>query len=363
MTINAALNGICPYFTMFPLEFPLTILRRRASHGDSVLDPFCGRGTTNFAARLVGLQSVGVDSSPVAAAISSAKLVSTTAEAICEEAQQLLQSRSAQRVPEGEFWAWAFHPDVLQSVCAVREALLEDCGSPERVALRGILLGALHGPRQVSVPGYLSNQAPRTYAPKPSYATRYWRKHDLRPERVDVLALIERRARRYFNNLPCVTGVVREADSRVRDSLRPIKDDGGFRWVITSPPYYGMRTYVPDQWLRNWFVGGPDVVDYTNRDQLAHSSPEQFAEQLRVVWRNASASTTADATMVVRFGGITDRNTDPLSLAKSSLQDSGWRLKTVKSAGSATAGKRQADAFLRMRTKPLIEYDLWARKD
>ena len=47
---DAALNGICPYFTMFPLDFPLGILGRRAKPDDRVLDPFCGRGTTNFAA-------------------------------------------------------------------------------------------------------------------------------------------------------------------------------------------------------------------------------------------------------------------------------------------------------------------------
>ena len=69
MLETAALNGICPYFTMFPLDFPLNILQCRAKHGESVLDPFCGRGTTIFAARLTGLSSVGVDSSPVAAAM------------------------------------------------------------------------------------------------------------------------------------------------------------------------------------------------------------------------------------------------------------------------------------------------------
>ena len=64
-----ALNAICPYFTMFPLGFPLRILRERAARADWVLDPFCGRGTTNYAARVLGLPSLGVDSSPVAVAI------------------------------------------------------------------------------------------------------------------------------------------------------------------------------------------------------------------------------------------------------------------------------------------------------
>lgn len=47
---NVTLNGICAYFMMFPLDFPLNILKRRARKGDVVLDPFCGRGITNFAA-------------------------------------------------------------------------------------------------------------------------------------------------------------------------------------------------------------------------------------------------------------------------------------------------------------------------
>ena len=40
---GAALNGVCPYFTMFPLAFPLKILKSRARESDLVLDPFCGR--------------------------------------------------------------------------------------------------------------------------------------------------------------------------------------------------------------------------------------------------------------------------------------------------------------------------------
>ena len=73
---SSALNGVCPYFTMFPLVFPLRILERYASRGEWVLDPFSGRGTTNYAARLLGLPSVGIDSSPVASALTQAKMAS-----------------------------------------------------------------------------------------------------------------------------------------------------------------------------------------------------------------------------------------------------------------------------------------------
>ncbi len=357
---QAALNGICPYFTMFPLDFPLKILERRAQEDDLVLDPFCGRGTTNFAARLLGLNSLGVDSSPVATAITASKLVTATIYDILVEARQILAEREPRKVPASEFWQWAYHPTVLQSLCRFREAFLETCSTAPRVALRGIVLGALHGPKQKTFPSYLSNQCPRTYAPKPAYATRYWQHRGLSPESVDVLAVVERRAKRYYGVLSGMNGAVRMADSRAAEALQPETPETHFDWVITSPPYYGMRTYLPDQWLRNWFVGGPDAVDYTNHDQIVHSSPDDFAADLRQVWRNAAKVCADCATMVIRFGGITDRRTDPLALLERSLRDSGWRVSTVREAGSATGGKRQANAFLRTRTKAMAEYDVWS---
>jgi len=360
---DTALNGICPYFTMFPLDFPLNILQRRARKGDVVLDPFCGRGTTNFAARLVGLWSLGVDSSPVAAAITASKLVTASVKDILVEARRILTERDAeQHMPANEFWQWAFHPTVLDELCRFRGAFLEDCTTPARIALRGIVLGALHGPKQKTFPSYFSNQCPRTYAPKPAYATRFWQERGLVPEPIDVLAVIERRAKRYYRTSSVITGAVRLADSRKAKALQPETSDTRFNWVITSPPYYGMRTYIPDQWLRNWFVGGPDNVDYTNRDQVIHSSQEDFVADLRRVWRNAETVCVEDAKMVIRFGSITDRRANPLDLIKSSLIDTGWRITTVRKAGTATEGKRQADSFLRKRSKPMIEYDVWAVK-
>ncbi len=59
-----------------PARLPVARAEENGKRGDWVIDPFCGRGTTNFAARLLEMPSVGVDSSPVAAALAKAKLVS-----------------------------------------------------------------------------------------------------------------------------------------------------------------------------------------------------------------------------------------------------------------------------------------------
>jgi hypothetical protein len=300
LAARTALNAICPYFTMFPLEFPLGVLRR-ARRDQWVLDPFAGRGTTTYAARLLGLPSVAIDSSPVATALTEAKLADATPPEIVRAASRIFAGEEQVVVPEGPFWRLAYAPDVLQRLCQLRTALLRDCRSDSRKALRGIVLGALHGPVNKGAKTYFSNQCPRTYAPKPRYATTFWKTRGLRPPRVDVLEIIRRRAGWYYQGQPPAEGHVIRADSRLSktfERLPATRPD----WIITSPPYYGMKTYIPDQWLRNWFLGGPSQVEYSNSWQLEHRSPEGFADDLCKVWRNVAAAASSEARMVVRFG-------------------------------------------------------------
>src|SRR5579864_3918892 len=125
MSALSRLNGICPYFTMFPLAFPERQLRR-ATSGDWVLDPFCGRGTTNYAARLLGLPSVGIDTSPVAVAIASAKLVSVEADTVVDLARAVVLSSEPTDVPQSEFWRCCYHGETLANICKLREHLSSD---------------------------------------------------------------------------------------------------------------------------------------------------------------------------------------------------------------------------------------------
>ena len=344
---------------MFPLEFPLRTLSGRARRGDWVADPFCGRGTTNFAARLLGLPSVGVDSSPVAVALTKAKLANARVADVVRVAKAILDDMPEKvEVPTGEFWRLAYAPSVLRKVCWLREELLRDCISDSRVLLRAILLGALHGPRTKLTPSHLSNQCPRTYGPKPDYAVRYWREHRMKPPVVDVLEVVRVRARRYLATKPKATSAdVRLGDSRLADTW----GDRKFRWIITSPPYYGMKTYIPDQWLRNWFVGGSPSVEYGPISrELGHASQEDFANDLRKVWRGLADHADADARLVIRFGGIHDRDVDTVELLKLSLAESGWRLTTIVHAGDADSGRRQAKQFLKNQASPKAEHDFHA---
>src|SRR5262245_48654062 len=112
---------------MFPLEFPLRVLRRFEGTKARVLDPFCGRGTTNFAARMLGLRSVGFDVSDVAAAVAKSKLANSSLRAVQGLAAGILSSRKEPRErPSGAFWNLAYHPEVLDRICLLRERLAQE---------------------------------------------------------------------------------------------------------------------------------------------------------------------------------------------------------------------------------------------
>jgi len=70
----------------------------------------------------------------------------------------------------------------------------------------------------------------------------------------------------------------------------------------------------------------------------------------------------SDARLVCRFGGIHDRKYDCLEIAKNSFTESGWRLTTIKAAGNALNGRRQAMQFGAQKY-PRQEYDLYARPE
>jgi hypothetical protein len=359
-----ALNAVCPYFTMFPLEYPMRVLNHRRVRSDRspvLCDPYCGRGTSLFAARMRGIRAYGIDVAPVAVAIAQAKLATTTSEAVLELFDRIMAERMSVRMPVGAFWESCYEAQTLGQICRLRQGLLGR-RSAAAAMLRAVSLGALHGPLAKSKEGagYFSNQMPRTFAAKPDYAVRFWRRLGCKPPRVNVRAVIKRRLDRAIHEQlpPSPTGPadVQCADSRFASAFGRIEDN--ITHVITSPPYYGLRTYSQDQWLREWFLGGPSHVDYSTGPGLDHGSPEAFARSLALVWNNIGRHAASRIRVHVRFGGIRSRNTSAEDILRQSFRKSEhpWRIVTKHPAATSKGGKRQA---VQMNTAhdPVEEHD------
>ncbi|REJ81677.1 MAG: site-specific DNA-methyltransferase [Bacteroidetes bacterium] len=359
-----ALNAICPYFTMFPLEFPLKILKKHKEQSPVILDPFCGRGTTIYAARELGLSAWGIDTSPIAVAIAKAKLATSKKSKILSLARKLIAT-PAKNIPTSKFFRNAYSNSTLKEVCALREGLFRiRKETDESVLLRAAALGCLHGPltKTIDTASYFSNQMPRTFSTKPDYSCKYWKERDLVAPKVSVIKVLERKLNRIGNLEDESTGSPVQilcSDSSIPMSYESIPDDISI--VVTSPPYYGMRTYIQDQWLRLWFLGGPEDLLYENNDQLNHHGQLAFINDLASVWTNISLRSDAeDLHLYVRLGSIPSTKSDPKEIFYSSLEESGgWKLVSTRSAKTADEGRRQAD-HMATTSKATIEYDFHA---
>ena len=152
---------------------------------------------------------------------------------------------------------------------------------------------------------------------------------------------------------------IRCGDARSAASYRGVRNT---TVTVTSPPYYGMTTYVEDQWLRNWFLGGPAEIDYGNSQQMSHASQDAFVADLAKVWRNVLKASDDEAHLYVRFGAIPSVKSDPRRILKASLEEAGgWKLISVRNAKTSDAGKRQADQMGR-ESDPANEFDFHATR-
>ncbi len=254
-------SGVGPYYAMFPVRFANEIIQTYTQPGETVIDPFAGRGTSIFAAASHGRTGIGIEVNPVGWVYARAKLCPATEEAVIEKIEELnrhafLYRRSAAKLPP--FFHYCFTQRVQEFLLAARERLgwrhsIVDCTT------MALLLVYLHGKR----PAALSNQMRQTKALSPPYAIRWWKEHNLEPPDVDPIEFMTQRVRwRYAKGRPGSTqSRVYLGDSvqylpRVERWLR-LSEVPPARLLFTSPPYFGLTHYHYDQWLRLWLLGGP----------------------------------------------------------------------------------------------------------
>jgi site-specific DNA-methyltransferase (cytosine-N4-specific) len=71
-------HSLHPYPAKFPPQLPKKILENYAIKGQTVLDPFCGSGTTLIEARIFGANAIGVDVNGLAVLLSKVKATPLT---------------------------------------------------------------------------------------------------------------------------------------------------------------------------------------------------------------------------------------------------------------------------------------------
>ena len=306
-TAAARWAGVGPYYAMFPTAFAEKVIATYTRCGDSILDPFAGRGTAIFSAAVHDRVGLGVEINPVGWVYSQAKLNPASEDEVAERFKELWKvSRRYRRAAESmpPFFGFCYQPNVLQFLLAARSLLNWRIRKTDWTAM-ALLLINLHGKREAA----LSNQMRQTKSMSPGYAINWWKARKLDPPEVEPLEFMLKRTEwRYAKGIPKAT----PSRAYLGDSTRLLTRISRYwgsnhkraRLLLTSPPYLGITNYHYDQWLRLWLLGGPPTSRrpgglYRGKFENKH----QFRMLLHNVFTSAKPLLARDATIYVRTDG------------------------------------------------------------
>jgi len=250
----------CTYMAMFPPELPHYFIKRFTKLGDTVLDPFSGRGTTAVEASAQGRIGIGNDLNPLAVALSRGKISNPRLEPVLNRLKELEAGYIAKKWPadkEPGKIQMIYHTNTLSQLCYLKATLdWEEQG--EDAFLVSVLMGAMHGQSS----GFLSVSMPNTFSMGWNYVKKYIKEKNLECPDRDVFEVLEKRVKRYLKKGYLVgSGKVIEGD--VRDLDTKI-EHASVQLLFTSPPYLKVIKYGLYNWIRLWFLtesGSHEEVD------------------------------------------------------------------------------------------------------
>ena len=298
--------GVGPYYAMFPTAFADAVVKEYTQQGDTVLDPFAGRGTAVYSAAVQCRSGIGIEINPLGYVYANAKLKTGKEDAVANRLEELsdVAGRYDEEADElSEFFHSCYSKEMREFLLAVRANLdwrrkRVDC------TLMALILVSLHGKTGQS----LSNQMRQSTAMAPDYSVKWWRKKGMKAPEVDPVAFLKKRIEwRYVHGCPntrssdVFLGDSKEELPRLESEAREGKRTKA-NLLLTSPPYHNVTNYYFDQWLRLWLLGGPVRPSSRTSNHYGgkHSNSRQHLELLDQVFCNSKPLLAEDAVVYVR---------------------------------------------------------------
>lgn len=240
------------YRACFKPQLPAFFIDRLTVPGDTVYDPFMGRGTTPLQASLMGRRAAGSDVNPLSAMLLRPRLLPPPLGRVHSRLNEIVWRDRGVRHSELLVF---YSPSTLAQILTLRDYLIERTisGAFDAVDdwIRMVALNRLTGHSA----GFFSVY---TLPPNQACSIESQRKiNDKRsqtpPDR-NVAAVILKKSKSLLSH---------GARSAAYDPIlgtgpadnSPFLANGSIDLVVTSPPFLDVVQYAKDNWLRCWFAG------------------------------------------------------------------------------------------------------------
>lgn len=276
------------YRACFKPQLPAFFIDRLTEPGDTVYDPFMGRGTTPLEAALRGRIPFGNDTNPLSQALVEARLDAPTLSEVREKLATIPWEQFENF--EHEELLVFYHPKTLAEIEGLRRWLLERQASGKLDQsdkwIRMVAINRLTGHSS----GFFS-----VYSLPPNQAVTVDRqakineKRKQTPEYRDVSAIILKKSKVLLSQ---GKPEVRTHKLLVGQSdATPQIPDASVDLVVTSPPFLDIVNYESDNWLRCWFLGiDPKAVKIASLRKVED-------------WQAFIGRTLTELSRIVRIGG------------------------------------------------------------
>lgn len=283
------------YRACFKPQLPRFFVERLTRPGDTVYDPFMGRGTTLLEAALLARVAVGCDINPLSKVLVEPRLRPPSIDAVRERLSTVDWTANVE-LPE-ELLTF-YHPGTLREICALKAYLAQRLENGPLDAVDGwirmVAVNRLtgHSPGFFSVYTLPPNQAVSIVAQQKINSDR-----NQVPPRRSVAKLILAKSRSLLTDSEDQT---RRVLTSVADRHRlltepaattPEIESSSVDLVVTSPPFLNVVDYAGDNWLRCWFCG----IDPT---EVKLTVPKKIQD-----WREAMTAVFSELARVLRPGG------------------------------------------------------------
>jgi len=247
------------YRACFKAQLPAYFIERLTITGDTVYDPFSGRGTTAVEAALRGRDVIVNDVNPLCAILTRPRLEVPT---VAEIDVRLRALRLTPKVRSNLDLSMFYHPNTEREILNLREYLRRRRldGTEDSIDrwIRMVATNRLTG----HSPGFFSVYTlPPNQAVTPENQIKINEKLGQHPQYRDVCALILRKSMQLQSaiNAGDRWQLHRAAGSALfmegeADATPAIPDDS-VQLTVTSPPFLDVVQYARDNWLRCWFNG------------------------------------------------------------------------------------------------------------
>lgn len=247
------------YRACFKAQLPRFFINLLTRPGDTVYDPFSGRGTTIIEASLLDRRVIANDINPLSKILSSPRLSIPKSDEVCRRLDSIPMEKSLKADLDLSMF---YHPLTEAEIVSLRRYLDDRKMSGKEDHLdrwiRMVATNRLTG----HSPGFFSVYTlPPNQAVSPESQLKINKKRDQKPVYRDIKKLIKRKTSSLLRNLtPTVvtnlkksaqTAVFLENDAGETNSIK----DNSVDLTVTSPPFLDVVQYSKDNWLRGWFNG------------------------------------------------------------------------------------------------------------